>query len=129
MSNPDDQVDPPPSMDPNKQKRRTDKEYKLAKRIQYSVHLIDMFVLRYVWILVVIALISSQLLSNYTENFAFIAAFLWKAGGIAIGAWLGNLVFIKYFCFHRDQADDCTVNDTHKMYFILGVCAIFGLRF
>jgi hypothetical protein len=106
-----------------------DKEPKFAKSIELTVNWIDRFVLRYAWILTILAMISSQLLSSYTENFAFLAAFLWKAAGITLGAWIGDLVFVKYFCMSHKEKDICAVSDVHRLYFILGICAIFGLRF
>lgn len=87
---------------------------------------IERIVLTHSWLIVFICLIGSQLVSSYVEGYGYVAAFLWKVSGVCIGAWLGNIIYIKYHC--NGKPEECMTAETHRLYFILGICAIFGLR-
>lgn len=77
----------------------------------------------YSFYITALGIIASQLISNYYPDYGLFATILWKAAGVAMGAWVGQIIYTKYFC-----SDTCQLNDVHRMYFILGCCAVFAIR-
>jgi hypothetical protein len=85
------------------------------------------FIIKHAVTATIICLTISLVIPPTIPELGPVSAIFWKLGGVSLGAWVGNIIYIKYFCDGL-PVEECTTPDVHRLYFILGICAVFAIR-